>query len=349
MTPTKAYPLGLTWERTTKAEESSCGSLKESLITTLLQASHIQSVNQSTFPTIFVQLPPNMATNSDRNSPPADGNRPRRSSITSQTFTNLFGRSNSTTGAPTAPFPGPITSAAAQDQRRRMSISTLGLSGTSPTQSSPFGFAARRGSVSTAGSESIDENAIDDDDGPARSNPTTPFVRRMSFGAQALRTVKTGGSPGTTGRSPSYSTAKDPSLPSIPSGPRSVRAGSGSGSGGGGVTPPKSKDQNIAHQASMQSKSRTASDFPSARPGEGGGFNWSEQLRSRAESSVSQTQRPSFSAASPAKPPAMHERSKSVSEMPAPPTTVSAPVQRPARKQPDAFQERILKGDFYMD
>lgn len=225
-----------------------------------------------------------MSGNSD-NSPPNEAAKPRRGSFTTQTFNNIFGRSNSTSGAPTAPFPGPITTAAAQDQRRRMSISTLGLSGTSPTQSTPFTLGGRRGSFSTAGSDSFDENAIDDDDGPARSNPTTPFARRMSFGGQALRSARGSGSPGTTG--------------------------------------------------------------------EGGGFNWSEQLRSRAESSVSQSQRPSFSTSpSSAKPTQMpmHERAKSVSEMPTPPITVPAPIPpRPERKKPDAFQERILKGDFYMD
>jgi len=220
-------------------------------------------------------------SNNDRNSPPAEGPpRQRRSSVTQQSFNNIFGgRSNSTSGAPTASLPGPITTAVAQDQRRRMSISTLGLSGTSPTQQFPLG--GRRGSVSTAGSDSIDENAIDDEDGPARSNPTTPFPRRMSFGAQALRRAQPNGSPGTNG--------------------------------------------------------------------EGGGFNWSEQLRSRAESSVSQSQRPSFSNSPPAAKQPMHERQKSVSEMPAPPSAVPAPATKPARKQPDAFQERILKGDFYMD
>jgi hypothetical protein len=113
------------------------------------------------------------------------------------------------------------------------------------------------------------------------------------------------------------------------------------------VTPPKSQ----ASQASTQSQPRTTSDYPvSARPGEGSGFNWSEQLRSRAESSVSQTQRPSFST-SPSGP-KTHDRTKSVSEMPAPPMAVPPPVVAPARpisKKPDAFQERILKGDFYMD
>jgi hypothetical protein len=285
-----------------------------------------------------------MSANTENNSP-NESPKPRRGSFTTQTFTNIFGRSNSTSGAPTAPFPGPITTAAVQDQRRRMSISTLGLSGTSPTQSTPFTFGARRGSVSTAGSESFDESAIDDDDGPAaRSVPTTPFARRMSFGAQALRSARGGGSPGTSGRAPSYTTAP---LPTIPAGPRSSR--SGSGSKGGAVTPPSQ-----AKQASTQSKPRTASDYPvSARPGEGSGFSWSEQLRTRAESSVSQSQRPTF-ATSPAaaKTPqiSMHERAKSVSEMPSPPTHVPAPAPpRPERKKPDAFQERILKGDFYMD
>lgn len=224
-----------------------------------------------------------MSSPSD-SSPPNEPARPRRGSFTTQTFNNIFGRSNSASGGPTAPFPGPITTAAAQDQRRRMSISTLGLSGTSPTQSTPFTFGGRRGSVSTAGSDSFDENAIDDDDGPVRSTPTTPFARRMSFGAQALRSARGGGSPGTTGE---------------------------------------------------------------------GGFNWSEQLRSRAESSVSQTQRPSFSTSPSSAKTAtmsMHERGKSISEMPAPPTAVPAPAPpRPERKKPDAFQERILKGDFYMD
>ncbi|KAL3417830.1 hypothetical protein PVAG01_10840 [Phlyctema vagabunda] len=268
------------------------------------------------------------------NSPAEGSDRQRRGSFTTQTFNNIFGRSNSTSGAPTAPFPGPITTAAAQDQRRRMSISTLGLSGTSPTQASAFQFAARRGSVSTAGSESIDESAIDDDDGPpGRSQPTTPFARRMSFGAQALRSARggNGNSPGTTGRNPSYTTSSP--LSTIPAG----------GRGGG-------SESQTQTQASTQSQPRTASDLSFARPGEGGGFNWSEQLRSRAESTVSQQQRPSFSSSptNTQKPfPAPHERAKSVTEMP--PTAISAPAPPRQAKKPDAFQERILKGDFYMD
>lgn len=275
-----------------------------------------------------------MASNDSNPSDPAARNR--RGSFTTQTFNNIFGRSNSTSGGPTAPFstPNPIATSG-QDQRRRMSISTLGLSGASPTQTTPFTFGPRRGSISTDRSDSIDESAIDDDDSPSRTGPNTPFTRRISFGAQALRARTNGGSP--NGRSPSYSAASKPNatLPTIPAGPQ-----------GEGVTPPKSQ----ASQASTQSKSRSPSDYPSARPGEGSGFNWSEQLRSRAESAVSQTQRPSFSLPSSAAKP--HERTKSVSEMSTPPMVVpppAAPRARPVSKKPDAFQERILKGDFYMD
>jgi len=267
-----------------------------------------------------------MSGNENHTSDSADSSgRARRGSFTTQTFNSIFTRSNSTAGAPTAPFPGPITTAAGQDQRRRMSISTLGLSGTSPTQAASFAFGGRRGSVSTDRSDSIDESAIDDDESPGRSNPTTPFARRMSFGAQALRArTNNGGSPGTSGRAPSYTTSS--SLPTIPAGPRSR-----------GDISPKA-------QASTQSKPRTTSDYPSARPGEGG-FNLSEQLRSRAQSSVSQSQRPNFSSAMKSS-----ERAMSVSEMPKPPSAVSPPVAaRPQRQKPDAFQERILKGDFYMD
>ncbi|EKD17261.1 hypothetical protein MBM_04838 [Drepanopeziza brunnea f. sp. 'multigermtubi' MB_m1] len=305
----------------------------------------------STARALIGRCPFNMSNNngSDTTPPNEASSRARRGSLTSQAFNNIFGggtvgRSNSTSG-PTPPFPGSIATAAAQDQRRRMSsISTLGL-GTSPTQVSPFPFAGRRSSVSTANSEAVDENAIDDEEGPGRGNPATPFTRRISFGAQALRSARGGGgSPGTAGRPPSYSP-----LPPIASRPRSTRVGSGSGSGsqGGGVTPPS--PQFHANKASTQSKPRTASDYPlSARPGDGSGFNLSEQFRSRAQSAVSQTQRPSFSVPTCAKPMPAHERAKSVSEMAPPPTAVPAAPPKPERQKPDAFQERILKGDFVL-
>ena len=80
------------------------------------------------------------------------------------------------------------------------------------------------------------------------------------------------------------------------------------------------------------------------------GFNWSENLRNRA-------QRSSISAASGAPAAAgfmplssIHSRSKSVADQGGQPPPQPAPkAPPPAPKAPDHFQERILKGDFYMD
>lgn len=216
---------------------------------------------------------------SDNQNIPADMNHRRRGSVTQQALAGLF-RSNSTTANSNLP-------PSADASRRRLSISTtsVGLTGTSPTNPNAFS-SFRRGSMST-NSDSIDEHAIDEDE-PSRTAPVTPFTRRMSFGAPAMR----------------------------------MRNGSGS---------PGSNDQ---------------------------GFNWSEQLRSRAESSVQGT-RPSFSfgsSMSSVSPQAIpqsggnHDRAKSVSDMPVPPAQATKPkAPEPQRKKPDAFQERILKGDFYMD
>ncbi|KAM7205499.1 hypothetical protein V8F20_003083 [Naviculisporaceae sp. PSN 640] len=270
----------------------------------------------------------------------------RRGSVSSAALSSLF-RSNSISQAQNgvAPFPGPLTTAALNDQRRRLSITTLGLSGTSPSASTSF---MRRASMST-NSDSIDESAIEEDD-VARTAPTTPFNRRVSFGAnQAMRSVRGGTSPG-NGRPPpplrraSTAAYAGPSSPPLPS------------PGLGNYTWGK-----VSSQASTASQPRTGSDMytPSARSEQG--FNWSEQLRSRAESTVAQggprasfsfasglsgsPPRPSVSSASAGPPPGTHDRAKSVSDMPAPPA--QAPRARP--QKPDPFQERILKGDFYMD
>ncbi|EED21729.1 hypothetical protein TSTA_089660 [Talaromyces stipitatus ATCC 10500] len=102
--------------------------------------------------------------------------------------------SNSTGNA--SSFPNPITTAAAanaQSGPRRMSITTLGLSG-SPTQPSPFSaYVGRRESLSS--SESY-EDAIEDNDNSPANNPTSPLARRVSFGAQALRDVRGGSGSG---------------------------------------------------------------------------------------------------------------------------------------------------------
>ncbi|KAI0007468.1 hypothetical protein F4779DRAFT_502863 [Xylariaceae sp. FL0662B] len=207
-------------------------------------------------------------------------NNDRRGSVTSAAFSNLFGRGN-TSSTGTANGRESAASAAAREQRRRLSVTTLGLSGSSPNSATtPFGL--RRGSISTTNSDSIDENAVEDDE-TVRAGPNSPFARRMSFGAQAMRNIRPGpASPGSTDN----------------------------------------------------------------------GFNWSEQLRSRAESSVT-GHRPSFGAHASTSPPrgsSTHDRAKSISEMPAPPQQAATMKPRaPERPKPDHMQERILKGDFYMD
>ncbi|KAK4240800.1 hypothetical protein C8A03DRAFT_41713 [Achaetomium macrosporum] len=281
--------------------------------------------------------------NSTANS--VDMARQRRGSITSSAFTNLF-RQNSITQAPVTPFPTPLATTAINDPRRRLSVTTLGLSGTSPTTASAF---LRRASLSTSG-DSVDENAIEDDD--PRTAPVTPsFTRRTSFGGvQAMRGVRGQTSPPTNGR-PSQPTRRTSTVRGSPPTPPLPSAGVGNYTWG-----------KISSQASTANQSRTGSDMcsPSIRSDQG--FNWSDQLRTRAESTVAAGPRPSFSLASglggspprngaapvsgpiPAPESPRHNRAKSVSDMPAPPAQPPRP-----RQKPDHFQERILKGDFYMD
>ncbi|KAK1919611.1 hypothetical protein P3342_001903 [Pyrenophora teres f. teres] len=214
-------------------------------------------------------------SSTDRNSPPLhspDGRR--RASVTSQTFQDLFGRSNSYVGQPIQGS-GPITTAAANAQRRRLSLTTIGL-GASPGQTSPFLQTprTRTESISSANSGSVDESPFEDDyaasTSTSNSNPATPFARRLSFGARAMRDVR---------------------------------------QSNGGVGNPN-----------------------------GEGYNFAENLRSRAE-------RGSVSGPSPMLSPSgtTHHRAKSV-------TIMEPPVREmPKPRVPDAMQERILKGDFYMD
>lgn len=239
----------------------------------------------------------------DSNSTPDNSSRARRSSFSSSTFNSLLGRSNTGNSA-VGPYPGPITTAAAQDQRRRMSTT-----GTSPTQASAF---ARRVSVST-NSDSIPESAIDDEDGPASTSPASPFARRMSKAAE-----------------------------DVLNGSNALRKNLGS-SNTNGRAPFSSQPSTLGKQASMTSRNRTASD--TRRSGEG--FNWSEQIRSRAESSVSSGGRPSFSNPSPAEkippPAAIHEEAKSAPQAPKPPQTLKERIYA----KPDDIGERMLKGDYY--
>lgn len=247
----------------------------------------------------------------------------RRGSVTTAAFANLFHRSNSVSASNGRES---ITSVSARDQRRRLSVTTLGLGAQNPT-TSPFN--VRRGSISTTSSDAIDENAVEEDE-YAKNPPNTPFGRRMSFGATTMLSPRQGsGSPNGT----SASTGN--SRPSPP---------------GGGPSTTLHARKTSTSQASNKTIARTPSDMLYGRSDSG--YNWSEQLRSRAESSVSGA-RPVFSSSFSTSPPRgsiSQDRAKSVSDMPAPPQQAAAVrPKQPERPRPDAMQERILKGDFYMD
>lgn len=274
---------------------------------------------------------------------PSPGVAQRRSSITQAALSNLFSRGPSANNVPPIPSPN-------DGVGRRLSVNTIGLSGSSPTTPSVFAN-IRRGSLSTS-SGSIDENAIDDDEFTPElgKTPNPPFARRMSVGAAATASMR-GYRPG--GGSPNNGNANPTSPPPAPSSQLGRRpsvaksppaAGSAAWPTPGGRRASIILSSSLPPQASYTLSTRVSSDNSVPRADQQA-FNWSEQLRSRAESSVSGA-RPSFSFGSP--PRQAHDRARSVSDMMQPP--VQAPVQpKPEPRKPDAFQERILKGDFYMD
>ncbi|KAG5999523.1 hypothetical protein E4U54_001800 [Claviceps lovelessii] len=266
----------------------------------------------------------------------------RRSSITQAAFSQLFQRgpsavSNGSNGQMNGVF---------DPQRRRLSVTTIGLSATSPTSQPSFNI--RRGSMST-NSDSIDESAIEDDEmlGSSRTAPSTPFVRRMSFGGSTMRGYRPGGSSPGNGNNPT-----SPPLTYRRTASQSQSSAISAALSRSGRRASTAMAPAAGPQASNIIPSRVPSDSVNSRADQQG-FNFSEQLRSRAESSVTGA-RPSFSLASspPRAAPPHHDRARSVSDMAQPPVqTPQAPVQRPKQepRKPDAFQERILKGDFYMD
>ncbi|KAK3677497.1 hypothetical protein LTR78_002347 [Recurvomyces mirabilis] len=254
----------------------------------------------------------------EENNTPPEASRQRRSSFAGQTFAGLFGTGrgrpsfdNGNNSPPQQQYAGPISQAAAQAQRRRMSITTLGLSG-SPT-GTPYGsYRGRHDSISSSNATSIDESAIEDDSSarePA-TTPVTPFARRMSFGAQALR---------------------------------DVRSTSGSGGGGGTVqNGTKSPPATSANPASVKAQNGTISSRDSK--GRGSADFWNENMRNRAQRTSIIGQSPEAPVQVPQPAATTHNRAKSVAMMESPPREIPK-----AQQRPDHFQERILKGDFYMD
>nr|POE82758.1 hypothetical protein CFP56_68162 [Quercus suber] len=241
---------------------------------------------------------------------PQSSTRPRRSSFAGQTLADLFGTGRTMprnsvdvdNGSPPNQN-GPIAQAAAQAQRRRQSLTTMGRSGDAAARFNPARGA--RSSLDSANSGSIDESAIEDDPGvPASAAESgTSFGRRMSFGARALRDVR--------------------------------------GSGGGQV----GQGQNGTRSPpASQNRTRAASGTISTRDvkGRGEGFDWSENLRTRAERTSIAGQ--GGGGGGPSSSTGTHLRAKSVAVMEPPVRPMPREPQRP-----DPFQERILKGDFYLD
>lgn len=149
-------------------------------------------------PLHHIQESPSFDTMSDsNNSPPRSPPLPERRRSSFAGLADIFGRQPNGQPANNQNYQGPITAAAAQANRRRLSVTTLGLSGSSPNTASSFTSERSRGaSISSATSASVNESPFDDDDvtSPSPNNlpPNSPFARRLSFGAQALRESQQG-------------------------------------------------------------------------------------------------------------------------------------------------------------
>ncbi|KAF2441189.1 hypothetical protein P171DRAFT_457050 [Karstenula rhodostoma CBS 690.94] len=291
---------------------------------------------------------------SDRSSPPLPSpglSDRRRASVTGQTFRDIFGQSSAPVQS--QPYPGPITTAAVNAQRRRLSLTTVGLSA-SPNQSSPFQTRPRTESLSSANSGSVDESPFEDDPMPsANSNPATPFARRLSFGARAMRDVRqSNGSVGNSNGRPSIHKVSSPptargrglsSSTSTAPEPLSSHVQAATSESHRSERSPSFHSSSVSHVLAEHFKRHPDQAFgehelTTMLSTSGEGYSFAENLRTRAE-------RASVSGAKPmhTQPPP-HQRAKSVAIMEPP---VREMPKQP--KVPDAMQERILKGDFYMD
>lgn len=257
-------------------------------------------------------------------------------------------------------------------------MSTAGLSGGSPTQSSPFtAFAKqRRASVSTSSGSGSPEFRNSFGDEPAvieegdstnvpMNTPVSPsFARRVSFGAQALRDVKgpsTGG-PGGGGRRPSYSlfTLNENTAPSGSSAPSpgSTNAATTRGKGGGQSSPPRSPHAGLffpnvinvvcalhaddIFYTDAEDSFNDRSTKLTAIAGEG--FNWSDALRDKTKRSPSLSSNANSFASN-----TTRNRSTSIATMEPPKEMPKAAAAPPRMKKPDALGERMLRGEFMMD
>jgi len=142
---------------------------------------------------------------SGQTTPPSPAPQHRRRS----SFIEMFNpRPHSTTAVSSSP-PSALTPANPNttQHRRGTSITGLGLT-TNPSNQSPFSAFQRRASIATSTASSSpefknsfgDEPAVIEEDDPTPATmgqpPSPSFARRVSFGAQAMRDVKMGSSPG---------------------------------------------------------------------------------------------------------------------------------------------------------
>jgi hypothetical protein len=156
------------------------------------------------------------------------------------------------------------------------------------------------------------------------ATPSSPFARRVSFGAQALREARAG----------SIGNGRYPPPSSSLAGARRTASTAVAGSSIPGHSPSSSRSPASASSSAAPLEERSNA---SRRPGEG--FNWTEALRHRAERA------PSIGA--PVSPNSGrnvgHQRAASIATMEQP---VREIPKQPKQNKPDFFQEKILRGDF---
>ncbi len=261
---------------------------------------------------------------------PPSSSRQRRASIASGFSFPEYRSGSQSLGGPQTGSMATAMANAQTNQGRRLSITTLGLSG-SPTQPLQYGNRNfRQGSISSSVGSSPGNNeeavAEDVENSPSGGMPRSPFARRLSFGAQALRDARAGSigngryhlSPPISPAAGQRRTASSAGLSNHPT--------SNSISGKLSASTYKGLPQN-----DTSNKSR--------RP-IGEGFNWSEALRARAERGpISPNSAQSQQAQQ-----APHRRAASIASMDQPAREM--PKQPKQNNKPDFFQEKILRGDF---
>lgn len=244
-----------------------------------------------------------------------------------------------------------------QSNRRGMSITTLGLSGNSPTnQSSPLNAFAKQRRTSVASStssspefkNSFEDSAVIEEDhqtGVPANTPASPsFARRVSFGAQALRDVRSTGAVPAGRHSSLITTLHEQPENESPRNDLSSNNSKATTRGGSrGLF--LSRFLRCCNVSSFNSPAGHVSLFHICHTDHliGEGFNWSEALRDRTR------RQPSVSASG--NPFQARQRATSISTMEPPkemPKAHSPPVTARLGK-PDPLGERMLRGDFMMD